>query len=209
MFGDFTYPPFEKHITLQYHKITNLFYSRYFIDNNIGPGMYKLKFVVDGECLCDGNLPINQDMYGNFNNLISIKSEDSPTTYEKKLYLDDEHSSDQLNSDTFASFETEPYSPQSSSSVHIMRARSSGDMVAGSIIQFMAPTSPAGNIVLNSCAYMIAHPHSKHDLKSDGSADVYFINESKNAFGLADGVGEWEQHGINPRFFPEELIFHC
>jgi hypothetical protein len=73
----------------------------------------------------------------------------------------------------------------------------------------MAPSEPVGEVILNSCAYMIAHPHSKFDLKSDGSADVYFINESKNAFGLADGVGEWEQHGINPRFFPEELIFHC
>jgi hypothetical protein len=57
--GNFTDPPFETKIPMKYHKTTNLFYSRYFMENDVLPGIYKLKFVVDGESLCDGNLPIN------------------------------------------------------------------------------------------------------------------------------------------------------
>jgi hypothetical protein len=72
--GDFTKPPFEKRIPLTYHATTKQFVSRYLIEKAIRPGVYKLKFIVNGEPLCDGCLPISQDMYGNFYNIITIST---------------------------------------------------------------------------------------------------------------------------------------
>jgi len=42
--------------------------------------------------------------------------------------------------------------------------------------------------------------------KKDRGEDALFISSDARAIGLADGVGGWAQHGINPFDFPETLM---
>jgi len=50
---------------------------------------------------------------------------------------------------------------------------------------------------------MIPHPEKA----STGGADAYFI--SGDGIGVADGVGEWDSFGLNPRLFAEQLMRSC
>ncbi|CEM25904.1 unnamed protein product [Vitrella brassicaformis CCMP3155] len=53
------------------------------------------------------------------------------------------------------------------------------------------------------------HCIPKPDKTGTGGADGYFIDEQCCAVGVADGVGEWEQLGINPRMFADEVMEGC
>ena len=90
-----------------------------------------------------------------------------------------------------------------------MRPRSMGDMTKSEIIQFLNTSGSPENLRLVTCGYKIAHPHKGFQFTPEGSADEYFINNEMNAFGVADGVGEWENFNVDPSYFPKELIFHC
>jgi hypothetical protein len=70
--GDFTDPPWEEKVDLEYNEICGLFYTNYLEELRVEPGQYRFKFIVDGEWLCDGNYPINKESDGNVNNLITI-----------------------------------------------------------------------------------------------------------------------------------------
>jgi hypothetical protein len=63
-------------------------------------------------------------------------------------------------------------------------------------------------LVMNG--YMIAKPSNKHAvLRELGSADAWFVDHEKQAFGVADGVSEWSTFGLDPSKFPTELMGHC
>jgi hypothetical protein len=82
-----------------------MFYSRFFIDNELPPSTYKLKFIVDGEWLCNGDLPISQDMGGNYNNIITIERKKSKplasSSARKVKPLKAEQSMHELNPSAF------------------------------------------------------------------------------------------------------------
>ena len=75
----------------------------------------------------------------------------------------------------------------------------------------MSPKKPQPGVEyrLISTNFKLAKPHVGKMMSADGSCDIHFINEGRHAFGLADGAGEWSQYGVDPRFFPEELLHHC
>ncbi|CEM20443.1 unnamed protein product [Vitrella brassicaformis CCMP3155] len=56
-------------------------------------------------------------------------------------------------------------------------------------------------------AFMIPHPEKVET----GGADAYFICEiaGGGAVGVADGVGEWDSFGLNPKMFADELMLGC
>eukprot|EP00923_Selenidium_pygospionis_P020557 GHVN01035495.1.p1 GENE.GHVN01035495.1~~GHVN01035495.1.p1 ORF type:complete len:762 (-),score=174.03 GHVN01035495.1:1859-4144(-) len=58
---------------------------------------------------------------------------------------------------------------------------------------------------LRSGAAMIPHP----DKELTGGADAFFISTGGIAVGVADGVGEWDSFGLNPRMFAEEMMEGC
>eukprot|EP00923_Selenidium_pygospionis_P055866 GHVN01097240.1.p2 GENE.GHVN01097240.1~~GHVN01097240.1.p2 ORF type:complete len:357 (-),score=72.68 GHVN01097240.1:2112-3182(-) len=58
---------------------------------------------------------------------------------------------------------------------------------------------------LRSGAAMIPHP----DKEAYGGDDAFFISTEGVAIGVADGVGEWNSLGLNPRMFAEELMEGC
>lgn len=127
-------------------------------------------------------------MSGNFNNIISIKLANKPN----------------VRKSISGSFEL-----HKASGLKIMRPRSCGDMSRIEIIEFLHTSGSPENLRLETCGYKIAHPTQDCAFTSEGSADEYFINNEMNAFGVADGVGEWENYKVDPRHFPTELIFHC
>ena len=45
-----------------------------------------------------------------------------------------------------------------------------------------------------------------HSTDPEMSSDYFHIGEDNIAVGIADGVGQWKQFGINPREFVEQLI---
>uniref|UniRef100_A0A0G4I6Q1 PPM-type phosphatase domain-containing protein n=1 Tax=Chromera velia CCMP2878 TaxID=1169474 RepID=A0A0G4I6Q1_9ALVE len=58
---------------------------------------------------------------------------------------------------------------------------------------------------LMSGGFMIPHPDKAHT----GGADAYFASPETGCLGIADGVGEWDSFGLNPRLFAEQLMRGC
>ena len=63
---------------------------------------------------------------------------------------------------------------------------------------------------LVSAAHVIPHPSKAnrvYDLHPRcGGEDSYFIDEKHNSVGVADGVGGWASHGVDPGLFSRELM---
>eukprot|EP00917_Polyrhabdina_sp_WS-2016_P000457 GHVP01001051.1.p1 GENE.GHVP01001051.1~~GHVP01001051.1.p1 ORF type:complete len:898 (-),score=140.81 GHVP01001051.1:3566-6259(-) len=59
------------------------------------------------------------------------------------------------------------------------------------------------NLTMNSGAVIVPHPKKKK------GADSLFICDAGRAVGVADGVGEWDSWGLDPRKFAEELMSGC
>jgi hypothetical protein len=57
--GDFVDPPWQHQIPLRYSRLLQMYYTHHFIENELPPNIYKLKFIVDGEWLVNGDLPIS------------------------------------------------------------------------------------------------------------------------------------------------------
>lgn len=58
--------------------------------------------------------------------------------------------------------------------------------------------------------YGLAHPvPGCSTYTSEGSADVWFFDTDSSGFGIADGVGEWQDYGLDPSRFPRELLANC
>eukprot|EP00922_Rhytidocystis_sp_ex-Travisia-forbesii_P004667 GHVS01006873.1.p1 GENE.GHVS01006873.1~~GHVS01006873.1.p1 ORF type:complete len:1245 (-),score=216.88 GHVS01006873.1:100-3834(-) len=62
-----------------------------------------------------------------------------------------------------------------------------------------------GDLEMQCAAVMIPHP----DKVESGGADAYFLASDGRAVGVADGVGEWDTFGLNPRMFAEEVMQGC
>eukprot|EP00922_Rhytidocystis_sp_ex-Travisia-forbesii_P004665 GHVS01006871.1.p1 GENE.GHVS01006871.1~~GHVS01006871.1.p1 ORF type:complete len:1183 (-),score=193.29 GHVS01006871.1:586-4134(-) len=61
------------------------------------------------------------------------------------------------------------------------------------------------DLEMQCAAVMIPHP----DKVDSGGADAYFLASDGRAVGVADGVGEWDTFGLNPRMFAEEVMQGC
>lgn len=55
---------------------------------------------------------------------------------------------------------------------------------------------------LNTQCFMIPHP-AKID---KGGEDAYFVSSDGKAFGVADGVGGWSMHGIDPAIYAKSMM---
>lgn len=71
------------------------------------------------------------------------------------------------------------------------------------------PHRKRDGLSLCSGVYMQPHP----DKQLTGGADAYFIYSKgrgqRVAAGVADGVGEWDSFGVDPKMFAEELMKGC
>ena len=67
--GSFTNPPWEKKVELDYCPLRRMF-VKYI--NNIGEGLYLMKFLVDGVFMCSPDLPVATDSNGFLNNILEI-----------------------------------------------------------------------------------------------------------------------------------------
>lgn len=56
---------------------------------------------------------------------------------------------------------------------------------------------------LDTQVFMIPHP-SKAD---KGGEDAYFASCDGKSIGVADGVGGWQMHGVDPRYFQFEFLY--
>ncbi|OMJ70249.1 hypothetical protein SteCoe_31815 [Stentor coeruleus] len=55
--------------------------------------------------------------------------------------------------------------------------------------------------------YMAGHPKTRFaPLSVENTADSLFIDENLQIFGLADGVGEWINYGLDPGLYSKELL---
>ena len=67
------------------------------------------------------------------------------------------------------------------------------------------PSASSTTITLLAGSYLIPHP-SKVD---KGGEDAYFICETGQCMGVADGVGGWAEIGIDPGLYSRELMQHA
>ena len=51
----------------------------------------------------------------------------------------------------------------------------------------------------------LPHPEKAHK----GGEDAWFIAEDGMSFGVADGVGGWAEHGVDPAEYARQLMAHC
>ena len=50
-------------------------------------------------------------------------------------------------------------------------------------------------------------PHFRK--RDKGGEDAFFVHEPSNCFGVSDGVGGWEEDGVDPSLFSKELMQLC
>lgn len=58
---------------------------------------------------------------------------------------------------------------------------------------------------LSTAVANLPHPDKAHK----GGEDAWFISEDGSAFGVADGVGGWAEHGVDPAEYARELMRWC
>lgn len=201
--GNITEPPWSREIELKRVRKLDLFYTDYMYQQGLPFGKYSIKFIVDCKWVNSGALPVILDSSGNSNNIFNYRaiqhlprSSCSVGALPALELL--EHIKRPVNDET----ESLPprslnASMESSTSLYADQA-SQGD--------FTDELLPGVTIK----GFMAAHPVCKtHPLSHEGSADAYFIDKDLKMFGVADGVGEWERHGLDPSLFSKELMKHC
>jgi serine/threonine protein phosphatase PrpC len=185
--GSFTYPAWKQEIPLLFSNYLKVFYSIFFLENNLQSGRYYLKFIVDGTWICDGNMPISQDLEGNYNNVITISREKGSmprSSSSKSLDFSDQR------------LETSIFPRVASDSISSPRP-----------ISYFRNDDSNKNVRLCFGSFMASHPKKKNaELESYSSADAIFTETEDQIFGVADGVGEWESLGLDPGMFPKELM---
>lgn len=65
--------------------------------------------------------------------------------------------------------------------------------------------SRSANFVFNTQTFMIPHP-AKVD---KGGEDAFFVSSDNKAIGIADGVGGWSLHGIDPAIYAQSMMRDC
>lgn len=158
MAGNFSNPPWKVLIPLSFSKHCRIFFSSYFLENPLTPGKYNIKFIVDGEWMCNSLILISEDGLGNFNNVIAIPNP------SKKIVSN------------------------------------------GNLPNHLSLKNPVGpNFIFGT--YMAGHPKTRFaPLSVKNTADSLFIDENLQIFGIADGVGEWANYGIDPGLYSKELL---
>ena len=191
MAGTFTNPPWQI-VPLQFSKRIGCFYSTYFLETRMVPGRYYLKFVVDGNWVCNESMSISEDMQGNLNNVIEIKKD--------TRYVPRAHSTRNLAPETLCI-------PGKVKQVVELPRISSVENNINRPIRLHKDEVSNKKLILTFGSYMAAHPVNRYSpLDSTNSADALFIDPDLQIFGVADGVGEWETFGLNPGLFPKELM---
>jgi serine/threonine protein phosphatase PrpC len=190
--GSFTSPPWQEQIEMPFHPYLNYHITTILSDRNINSGEYLIKFQIDGEWKCNGNLPITLDEMGNYNNFLIVQP------ISKGL-----HRSLRLRSISYEILPNQsivisnPNSP-------ILLTRSC--MSSGSPHKIgLYKTEPNREIKLLMGSYMIAKPRNRFSSVIE-SADAFFFDTKLQAFAIADGVSEWGGYGLNPSDFSRELI---
>ena len=83
-----------------------------------------------------------------------------------------------------------------------------GRAVAGLAQEIYVREENTGNMISGSA--IIPHPDKAnriYDLEPKlGGEDSYFINDSKQVVGIADGVGGWASRGVDPGIYSRELM---
>ena len=190
--GSFTEPPWTVQVPMRFSRVLKYFISNFFIDTSLRPGRYYLKFVVDGNWVCNNRMITSVDLNMNMNNVVEILKE--------KRYVPRPHSSRNLGPDIFrmsGKVQVKNEIPRVSSVEHnIIRP-----------LRLHKEEKNSNKLKLVFGSFMAAHPKSRFaPLDSSNSADAYLANEELQIFGVADGVGEWETFGLDPGLFPKELM---
>ena len=198
--SNFTDPPWNEQIPMRYSKYLKEFVSTVLIDRKIPRGTYHIKFQVDGKWMCDGNLAISQDQFGNYNNVISVSGHKHGISRAMSVKSFQMIASE-LNSTIKSANAFSPILLVRSISGNLESPRGFG------IIEEDVLKRP---VQLVMSGHMIAKPVNRSPpFTAKGSADAWFIDHDKQVFGLADGVSEWGTFGLDPSKFPIELMKHC
>ena len=200
--GTFTKPEWTRLVRMQYLSLLGVFYSTYLMDTKADAGIHYFRFRVDGEWTCSDLYPKVKDIEGHYHNYISLSTDKRiPRAISVKM-LD----SEAVGND-FASRSQMPSSLPLSS----MPRTWSGSLDSPIGKDFREGSDRlTGPVHLKFAGFMAAHPKNKQaPLSGEGSSDRYFIEEDAQAFGLADGVGEWQTFGLDPGQFPSELMEGC
>jgi len=80
-----------------------------------------------------------------------------------------------------------------------------GVMLPCDSLNSRSPRPSRSTFRLDSQAFMIPHP-AKVD---KGGEDAYFISNDGFAIGVADGVGGWTLHGIDPAIYAKSMMRDC
>ena len=197
LIGSFTSPPWKVKIPMQHSRYLNCHYTTYFMDSELPSGKYFFKFEVDSIPVCDGYMPISEDPQGNYTNIINIpKKSKIPRALSTRSIYDDSIVTDIVNSNK--------------NTPRRVRKTLSGNLGSPRALNLANEATVTHNVKVTLGACMVAHPKQQTaPLSPEGSADAYFIEEEKQIFGLADGVGEWETFGLDPSLFPNELMHNC
>jgi protein phosphatase PTC7 len=194
--GNFTEPQWGFEVLMLRAGRLDLFYTDFMYQQKLPPGNYAVKFKVNGQWTTSPLLPVKVDAQGNTNNLLKYSPLHKP--------LRSSGSVGALTAIELLDQFKKPFNIETES----MPARS----LTGSMDSPTSMYVDAGSHRLVDCrivmkGFMAAHPVNKSDpLSCVGSADAYFIDKELQMFGMADGVGEWERHGLDPSLFPNELM---
>ena len=198
--ANFTDPPWKEIIPMRYSKYLKEFISTVIIDRKIPRGTYCIKFLVDGKWMCDGNLAISQDQFGNYNNVISVSDHKQGISRAMSVKSFQTIASE-LNSSIKSSSAFSPIILVRSISGNLESPRGFG-IIEEDILKRPVKLVMAG--------HMIAKPINRSPpFTEKGSADAWFVDHDRQVFGVADGVSEWSTFGLDPSKFPIELMRHC
>jgi serine/threonine protein phosphatase PrpC len=198
--GTFTCPPWALHVRMKHSKLLDMHYSACLLEARLETGSYYFKFCVDGVWVCSDLYPVVRDYEGNINNCVVISGERKqiPRANSAKLLDSEVHSKD--------------FAPQSlffSDPAPLTMQRAWSGILDSPVGKDFRQTDgfEVPPLRIRFAAFMAAHPKSRSaPLSAEGSADRYFIDESEQMFGLADGVGEWQTFGLDAGLFPSELM---
>ena len=195
--GSFTSPQWRILLPMKYSRYLGEFYNTFLMDTPMPSGKYYMKFVIEGQWVCDGHYLLEQDSKGQFNNVI-IRPPDH-TLMKKSASV---HGLKRMEQSLNVQQLDVPLAFVRSNSGNLDQER----VFTHERRRLVAK----GAVRLTIAGFMVAHPKNpKMQLSSEGSSDAYFMNNEMQTFGLADGVGEWQHYGLNPSFYSNELMAHC
>lgn len=198
--GNFSEPAWKVLIPMKFCKNLKEFISTALVDFKVSRGTYLVKFLVDGEWICDGNMPISQDQNGNYNNVIVINNQKTGISRAMSV------KSFQSAGNGLASH----IKTQQANSPIILVRSISGNLESPRGFGLLEEEQIKDPVKLIMAGHMIAKPASKSAaLKPEGSADAWIVNEKLQVFGVADGVSEWATFGLDISRFPNELMKNC